>query len=118
MPHYDFSRWPQPMRDAVLSLLDTLVQVYQLPPVEAIQGNRPPAESSSRFPRSATPNTSPRRDEERYPWPGRTKPEANPVWDQWRGPRRGGLDARPHASRGNRDEHIDFPTLLFVRQAP
>ena len=52
MESYDLSHLPQPVHDAVLHVLATLVQAFPVPPVEAVRVDRPSAESPPRFPRS------------------------------------------------------------------
>lgn len=54
MQNYDISHLPPDLHDAVLHLLETLVQALPLASVEAVQGDRPSAASPPRFPRSAT----------------------------------------------------------------
>ncbi len=54
MEHYDISHLPAPVHDAVLHVLETLVQAFPLAPAEAVQVDEPSAASPPRFPRSAT----------------------------------------------------------------
>ena len=54
MQNFDISHLPQPVHDAVLHVLATLVQAFPLVPAEAARGDLPSAASPPRFPRSAT----------------------------------------------------------------
>ena len=54
MQNFDISHLPQPVHDAVLHVLETLVQAFPLAPAEAVRGDLPAAARPSRFPRSAT----------------------------------------------------------------
>ena len=54
MESYDFSHLPQPVHDAVLHVLATLVQAFPLTTAEAVQVAEPSAGGPDRFPRSAT----------------------------------------------------------------
>jgi hypothetical protein len=54
MQNYDISHLPAPVHDAVLQLLETLVQAFPLAPAEGVRVSGPSPESPPRFPRSAT----------------------------------------------------------------
>jgi hypothetical protein len=54
MESYDLSHLPPAVHDAVLQLLEVLVQAFPVAPMEAVRGNGPSADSQTRFPRSAT----------------------------------------------------------------
>jgi hypothetical protein len=54
MQNYDISHLPAPVHDAVLQVLEALVQAFPLAPAEAVRVDGPSAASPPRFPRSAT----------------------------------------------------------------
>jgi hypothetical protein len=50
MENYDLSHLPQPVHDAVLQLLETLVQAFPLAPAEGVRVSGPSPESPPRVP--------------------------------------------------------------------